>query len=246
MFCIGAVIPLIPFLFARDGTGRHDHVGFPDCARSPRRWRSHGPSHGKVGVALISAAVHDWHERRAGDLRRRPGGWRGRHQLSSTVLRFLQGGSVGDTRDRRGRLVRSRSVLRCALSRRATGHALNLPSTDFCRGLGECHDGVDAQPPPGPDPVTSGDGPSAGRTLVPPDMGLPPLVGSALEMQVRCASRAGGSGPRRPREVGAVSAVAVTWIVVAAACIGLCIYGISRAVRRSKEREMQESSAETH
>jgi hypothetical protein len=43
-----------------------------------------------------------------------------------------------------------------------------------------------------------------------------------------------------------VSAVGVFWIVVGTACCGLCMYGISRAVRRSKERETQESSAETH
>jgi hypothetical protein len=43
-----------------------------------------------------------------------------------------------------------------------------------------------------------------------------------------------------------VSAVAVFWVVVAAACCGLCIYGITRAVRRSKNRETQESSVPTH
>ena len=43
-----------------------------------------------------------------------------------------------------------------------------------------------------------------------------------------------------------MSAVAIGWIAVAAACCGLCIYGISRAVRRSKGREKQESSAPTH
>lgn len=82
--------------------------------------------------------------------------------------------------------------------------------------------------------------------LVPLDMGPPPLGGSTPEMQARCASRTGGAGPRRPREVSAVSAVAVTWIVVAVACCGLCIYGISRAIRRSKERETQENSVPTH
>jgi hypothetical protein len=39
-----------------------------------------------------------------------------------------------------------------------------------------------------------------------------------------------------------VSAVAVFWIVVAAACCGLCVYGISRAIRRSKERQTEEQS----
>jgi hypothetical protein len=34
-----------------------------------------------------------------------------------------------------------------------------------------------------------------------------------------------------------MSAVAVIWIGVAAICCGLCIYGISRAIRRSKERQ---------
>jgi hypothetical protein len=41
-------------------------------------------------------------------------------------------------------------------------------------------------------------------------------------------------------EVGSVSAVAIVWIVVAAACCGLCVYGISRAVRRSRERQAEE------
>jgi hypothetical protein len=34
-----------------------------------------------------------------------------------------------------------------------------------------------------------------------------------------------------------MSAVAVIWIGVAAVCCSLCIYGINRAVRRSKERK---------
>jgi hypothetical protein len=34
-----------------------------------------------------------------------------------------------------------------------------------------------------------------------------------------------------------MSAVAVIWIGVAAICCGLCIYGINRAIRRSKERQ---------
>lgn len=33
-----------------------------------------------------------------------------------------------------------------------------------------------------------------------------------------------------------MSAVAIVWISVAAVCCGLCIYGINRAIRRSKER----------
>jgi hypothetical protein len=40
--------------------------------------------------------------------------------------------------------------------------------------------------------------------------------------------------------------VAVTWIVVAAACCGLCIYGISRAVRRSRERHAEEQRVLKH
>jgi hypothetical protein len=31
--------------------------------------------------------------------------------------------------------------------------------------------------------------------------------------------------------------VAVIWIGVAAVCCGLCIYGINKAIRRSKERQ---------
>jgi hypothetical protein len=46
--------------------------------------------------------------------------------------------------------------------------------------------------------------------------------------------------------VVAVSAVAVLWIGVAVACCGLCIYGISRAIRRSKERQTEERSVLTH
>jgi hypothetical protein len=38
----------------------------------------------------------------------------------------------------------------------------------------------------------------------------------------------------RRREVAVMSPVAVFWIVVAAACGGLCIYGISRIVRRAR------------
>jgi len=34
-----------------------------------------------------------------------------------------------------------------------------------------------------------------------------------------------------------MSDVAVIWIGLAAICCGLCIYGISRAIRRSKERQ---------
>lgn len=34
-----------------------------------------------------------------------------------------------------------------------------------------------------------------------------------------------------------MSAVAVIWISVAAVCCGLCVYGINRAIRRSKERK---------
>jgi hypothetical protein len=34
-----------------------------------------------------------------------------------------------------------------------------------------------------------------------------------------------------------MSAVAIIWIGVAAVCWGLCIYGINRAIRRSKERQ---------
>jgi hypothetical protein len=40
--------------------------------------------------------------------------------------------------------------------------------------------------------------------------------------------------------------VAVFWIVVAAACCGLCIYGISRSIRRAKERQTEEQSVSTH
>ena len=58
------------------------------------------------------------------------------------------------------------------------------------------------------------------------------------------------AGPEMPardaEEVGAVSAVAVFWIVVAAMCCGLCIYGISRAVRRAKERQKEDGSVLTH
>lgn len=43
-----------------------------------------------------------------------------------------------------------------------------------------------------------------------------------------------------------MSAVAILWIVVAAACCGLCIYGISRAVRRSRERQTEDRSVMTH
>jgi hypothetical protein len=43
-----------------------------------------------------------------------------------------------------------------------------------------------------------------------------------------------------------VSAVAVFWIVVAAVCCGLCIYGISRSIRRSKERQTEDQSVPTH
>ena len=43
-----------------------------------------------------------------------------------------------------------------------------------------------------------------------------------------------------------MSAVAVIWIVFAAACCGLCIYGISIAIRRSKERQTEERSAPMH
>jgi hypothetical protein len=34
-----------------------------------------------------------------------------------------------------------------------------------------------------------------------------------------------------------MSAVAVIWIGVAVVCCGLCIYGISRTIRRSKEHQ---------
>jgi hypothetical protein len=34
-----------------------------------------------------------------------------------------------------------------------------------------------------------------------------------------------------------MSAIAVIWIGVAAVCCGLCVYGINRAIRRSKERQ---------
>jgi hypothetical protein len=40
--------------------------------------------------------------------------------------------------------------------------------------------------------------------------------------------------------------IAVLWIAVAAACCGLCIYGISRAVRRSKERRRADQPVLTH
>jgi hypothetical protein len=45
-----------------------------------------------------------------------------------------------------------------------------------------------------------------------------------------------GSRHRGGRCVG-MSAVAIIWIGVAAVCWGLCIYGINRAIRRSKERQ---------
>jgi hypothetical protein len=59
-------------------------------------------------------------------------------------------------------------------------------------------------------------------------------------------SRTGDAGPRRPREVGVVSAVVIFWIAVAATCCGLCIYGISRAVRRAKERQTEDGPVVTH
>jgi cytochrome oxidase assembly protein ShyY1 len=34
-----------------------------------------------------------------------------------------------------------------------------------------------------------------------------------------------------------MSAVAVIWFGLAAVCCGLCIYGINRAIRRSKDRQ---------
>jgi hypothetical protein len=43
-----------------------------------------------------------------------------------------------------------------------------------------------------------------------------------------------------------VDVVAVFWVVVAAACCGLCIYGISKAIRRSKERQTEERPVPTH
>jgi hypothetical protein len=46
-------------------------------------------------------------------------------------------------------------------------------------------------------------------------------------------------------EVMGMSAVAVIWIGVAAICCGLCIYWISRAVRRSKERQKGRTPALT-
>jgi hypothetical protein len=42
-----------------------------------------------------------------------------------------------------------------------------------------------------------------------------------------------------------MSAVAVIWIGVAAVCCGLCIYGISRAIRRSKEHQERRTPALT-
>jgi hypothetical protein len=43
-----------------------------------------------------------------------------------------------------------------------------------------------------------------------------------------------------------MSGIAVVWIAVAAACCGLCIYGISRAVRRSKEHRGADQPVLTH
>jgi hypothetical protein len=48
--------------------------------------------------------------------------------------------------------------------------------------------------------------------------------------------RSTGSRHRGGRCVG-MSAVAIMWISVAAVCCGLCIYGINRAIRRTKERK---------
>jgi hypothetical protein len=42
-----------------------------------------------------------------------------------------------------------------------------------------------------------------------------------------------------------MSAVAVIWIGVATICCGLCIYGINRAIRRSKERREERTPALT-
>lgn len=46
-------------------------------------------------------------------------------------------------------------------------------------------------------------------------------------------------------EVKGMSAVAVIWIGVATICCGLCIYGINRAIRRSKERREERTPALT-
>lgn len=43
-----------------------------------------------------------------------------------------------------------------------------------------------------------------------------------------------------------MSAVAVVWISVAAVCCGLCIYGINRAIRRSRDRQSQDQPVPTH
>ena len=37
----------------------------------------------------------------------------------------------------------------------------------------------------------------------------------------------------------------VLWITVAILCVGLCAYGITTAVRRSKDRREQDASAPT-
>ena len=47
-------------------------------------------------------------------------------------------------------------------------------------------------------------------------------------------------------EVAGMSGIAVFWIAVAATCCGLCIYGISRAVRRSKKRRDANEPVLTH
>jgi hypothetical protein len=59
--------------------------------------------------------------------------------------------------------------------------------------------------------------------------------------------KVGGQADRRRRSETAEGGVAVVfWVVVAAACCGLCIYGISRAIRRSKERHTEERRVSTY
>jgi hypothetical protein len=43
-----------------------------------------------------------------------------------------------------------------------------------------------------------------------------------------------------------MSATAVLWIGVAVACCGFCIYGINRAIHRSRESQAKSPRAVTH
>lgn len=79
----------------------------------------------------------------------------------------------------------------------------------------------------------------AGSHLVPLSGGPSALIHTArTEENVYSTGAIWEHGLQEPggRRVG-MSAVAIIWISVAAACCGLCVYGINRAVRRSKERK---------